>query len=148
MELILNQFQSDVIGYLSNIFCYYGTQEHTLSCSNYCSSQGSHSLFCFGFVFLFFFCFSFFLFFPQQSTECLSVDYIIVFYISFILYINIYHLSYIIYSINDSPRRKEASWSVWTWFLHVLWPNCMVSSGIGSYHQVLLGNQEQQQWPV
>lgn len=31
----------------------------------------------------------------------------------------------------------EASRSVWAWYFHALWLNCMVSSAIGSYCQVL-----------
>lgn len=37
------------------------------------------------------------------------------------------------------PVEKEASLPVLTWFLHVRWPKCVLSSAIRSYHQILVG---------
>lgn len=42
---------------------------------------------------------------------------------------------------------QPVGWKL-TWLGCVLWPVCMVSSAIGSYHRVLVSHQEQCQYPV
>lgn len=52
-------------------------------------------------------------------------------------------------SLHSAPGepagKEEASWSAPAWCLHALSSVCMLSSATGLCHQVLMGNQEQQQ---